>query len=220
MGARRIPPSHQSITGVFPSRKNDCGIPFESGLERDLCYQLEFDEAVKAYESQPVVISYTRPSGRKCQGYPDFRIEFHEEMDRRGEIRDVKPRSQLRRKWVELRPRLKAACRYARQNGKIYRLASEVEIRDAFLPQWKFLYRYLCEKPDTAAAQKLLSALAGCGESTPKRLLEACFEDPIDQATALTTLWHLIATRAIGAHLDRTITMTSHIWAATCKNWT
>lgn len=213
MGARRIPPSHQSVTGVFPSRKNGHGIPFESGLERDLCYQLEFDDAVRAYKSQPVKISYTRPSGRKCHGYPDFLIEFHEVTNRPGEIRDVKPRSQLRRKWGQLRPRLKAACRYARQRGKIYRLESEVEIRDAFLPQWKFLYRYLCEKPDPAAVEKLLSALRRGAQSSPKRLLEMCFEDPMDQAMALTTLWHLVATRAIGAHLDRTITMTSQIWA-------
>ena len=211
MAARRIPPSRQSVTGIFPSRKNGHGIPFESGLERDLCYQLEFNDAVKAYESQPVAISYTRPSGRKCLGYPDFLIEFHEEANRPGEICDVKPRSQLRRKWNELQPRLKAACRYARETGKIYRLESEVEIRDAFLPQWKFLYRYLCASPDAATSDKLLRTLNGAA-STPHRLLEECFANQMDRAIALTTLWHLVATRSIRTRLDRTITMTSEIW--------
>lgn len=81
MGVRRIPPSHRSITGLFPSRKNGRLIPFESGLERDLCYQMEFDDSVAAYDSQPVEITYTRPSGRRCRGYPDFLISFHPEAD-------------------------------------------------------------------------------------------------------------------------------------------
>lgn len=215
MGVRRIPPSHQSITGLFPSRKNGRSIPFESGLERDLCYQLEFDDAVKSYESQPVAITYVRPSGRKCRGYPDFLVEFHRETNRPDEIRDVKPRSQLRRKWSQLKPRLKAACRYARAQGKLYRLESEVEICDAFLPQWKFLYRYLCEPPDAAVARQFLSAINHTAEWTPQRLLQECFTAPVDRATALPTLWHLIASREIGAHLDRTLTMTGKVWAVT-----
>lgn len=213
MGARRIPPSHQSITGLFPSRKNGRGIPFESGLERDLCYQLEFDDAVKSYESQPVAITYIRPSGRRCRGFPDFLIEFRSEANRPDEIRDVKPRSQLRRNWSALKPRLKAACQYARGQGKLYRLESEVEIRDAFLAQWKFLYRYLCTEPDNTAAQQFLSTMANLKESTPQRILQECFVDPIDRAMALPTLWNLIAARAIGADLDRTLTMATKIWA-------
>lgn len=212
MGARRIPLSHQSITGLFPSRKNGCSIPFESGLERDLCYQLEFDDAVKSYASQPVAISYVRPSGRRCRGFPDFLVEFHVEANRPDEIRDVKPRSQLRHNWKDLKPRLRAACEYARARGKLYRLQSEVEIRNAFLPQWKFLYRYLCLERDAVMAQSLLTALTELVESTPQRLVQESFGNSMDRAMALPTLWNLIASRAIRSHLDRPLTMASKIW--------
>lgn len=188
-------------------------IPFESGLERDLCYHLEFDDGVRAYESQPVAITYVRPSGRKCHGFPDFLVEFQPEARRPDEIRDVKPRSQLRHKWSDLKPRLRAACAYARSQGKIYRLESEVEIRDAFLPQAKFLYRYLCAEPELKAAEFFLDAIAEAERTTPQSLLQACFMDAMDRAMALPTLWNLIATKTIGANLLRPLTMDSEIWA-------
>jgi len=211
MSARRIPPNRRSITGQFPSRKNGRFVPFESGLERDNFFQLEFDDRVVTYEAQPVRIEFSRGGGRWYPGFPDLAVTYRAELGP-GEIHDVKFRSEIFGNWVHLKPRLLAACAYARQQGKLYRLRSEVEIRTAFLPQAKFLYRYLLNFiADQSYANLFRDALRASGKSTPAELLRTCIPDT-DRAIALPTLWSMVATREISADLCAPLTMSSDLW--------
>jgi len=45
-------------TGLFPSEKNEKTIEYESSIELDYFYLLEFDEDVVSYEEQPFSIHY------------------------------------------------------------------------------------------------------------------------------------------------------------------
>ncbi len=189
-------------------------VPFESALERDQFLQLEFDDAVESYGAQPLEIRYVRDGGRVCRGFPDVAVIFTAESGRPGEIQDVKYRAELRDRWVHLKPRLRAACGYARSTGRIYRLRTEVEIRTPFLAQAKFLYRYLLNvTPEEPYAMAFRAALHHVGHATAESLLGACFSGDLQRAMALPTLWNMVATRAIGADLDRPLTMLSELWA-------
>jgi hypothetical protein len=57
MPVRKIPKNYRSVTGRFPSLKNNRSVAFESTLERDFYLSLEFDEGVESYEEQPLTIS-------------------------------------------------------------------------------------------------------------------------------------------------------------------
>jgi TnsA endonuclease C terminal len=189
-------------------------VPFESALERDQFLQLEFTDAVESYEAQPVEIRYIREGGVLCRGFPDVAVTFRPESGRPDEIQDVKYRAELRDRWTHLKPRLRAACGYARGIGKIYRLRTEVEIRTPFLAQAKFLYRYLLNvKPEEAHVVAFSEALHQTRQATAESLLRACFSGDVQRAMALPTLWNMVATRAIGADLDRPLTMLSNLWA-------
>ena len=52
---RKIKKSYRSITGHFPSIKNNTSISFESKLEKAHFLFLEFDNEVISYQEQPQI---------------------------------------------------------------------------------------------------------------------------------------------------------------------
>lgn len=211
MSARRIPPNRRSITGLFPSLKNGCSVRFESSLERDNFLQLEFDDDVVAYEAQAIKLEFTRKNGRRYPGYPDVTV-IRRAGSGPSEVQDVKFRAEIFEKWAHLKPRLRAACEFARREGKIYRLRSEVEIRTPALPQLRFLYGYLRQvTPSPSVASALLGFLAEHSATTPTDMLRACLPEKA-HSEAIPTLWCLIAKRQICANLDSPLTMSTRIY--------
>ncbi|MCL5258801.1 MAG: TnsA endonuclease N-terminal domain-containing protein [Firmicutes bacterium] len=211
VSVRQIPPNRRSVTGLFPSQKGAKMVPFESALERDLAATLEFSETVASYESQPVELRYRSRSGRSCRGYPDFLVTFHA-GNGPPMLCDVKYREELFRRWPELKPRLKAARAYAHERGWTYRIKTEVEIRTPFLANARFLLPYTRCTPDPEHALILGDAIRKLQTATPRLLLEACCQDPWNQAQLVPTMWSLVGRRNIGVDLDVPVTMGSTIW--------
>lgn len=52
---RKIQKSYRSVTGHFPSIKNNRNVAFESTLERNLFLTLEFNKEVESYMEQPQI---------------------------------------------------------------------------------------------------------------------------------------------------------------------
>lgn len=72
MSPVRKPQNHSaSFTGKFPSLKMNRMIQFESGVEKDFIYLLEYDERVTSYEEQPLHIEY-KLNGKNHIYTPDF----------------------------------------------------------------------------------------------------------------------------------------------------
>lgn len=211
MSARRIPRQRRSVSGLFWSPKNGQQIPYESGLELDFCQILELDHTVVSFESQPLAVTYVRPNGRTCRGFPDFLVRYAPDTGRPMELVDVKGREELRERWLHLKPRLKAACGYARSRGWIFRLKSEVEIRTPFLKNAKFLLRYLRDGANPAHAARFKSMLRELEKPTIGRLLEAAYPNAQAQAEALPTLWNLVASRHIRVDLHAALLLSSPV---------
>lgn len=65
-----------------------------------------------------------------------------EASDTRHVLYEVKYREELRRDWAKLRPRFRAAHRFARGHGWKFRLITDYEIRTPLLWNAKFLLPY------------------------------------------------------------------------------
>jgi len=63
----------KNIVGKFPSLKLGRMVFFESRLERDQIYLMEYDPEVVFYEEQPLVIEYIA-AGKRHKYFPDFKI--------------------------------------------------------------------------------------------------------------------------------------------------
>ena len=63
----------RNVIGYFPSLKMRQMVQFESTLERDLIYLLDFDRQVAAFEEQPLKIAY-QYEGKTMTYTPDFQM--------------------------------------------------------------------------------------------------------------------------------------------------
>lgn len=122
--------------GKFPSIKMRRVIKWESLIERDEIYLLEYDREVTAYEEQPDRIHYVL-DGEKHYYTPDFKV------DKSGKIQIVEVK---RKKEVDkgthtiLFREIKWQCR---QNGQEFVVATDEMIRvEPKLRNIKLLYRY------------------------------------------------------------------------------
>jgi len=206
--ARTIGTSRRSITGrvAFGGRS----IPFESALERDFLVLLDFDVTVEGVLAQPFRITYQGAEGRQRYYTPDFLVEY-ESGDR--VIYEIKYRSNLKDEWATLKPRFRAAIRYAKQNGMRFTIATEVEIRgSSYLSNIRFLRPYRDYAPTRTIDEHLIKTLVVLGETTPESLLAAAYWSLDNRIKAVAPLWRLVATRRIHADLYEPLTMATPIW--------
>lgn len=185
---------------------------FESTLERDFLTLLEFEPAVESFEVQPVTVHWFDELNKERTYTPDVLAYFHS-PNIPTTLYEVKYRSELREHWSELKPKFKAALRFARSNGWRFKLITEMEIREVRLKNAKFLLPFIKKGPSSETDMNILDeGILTLGQSTPKDLLAHVYQDDWNRARLLPTLWYLIGTRQIATDLDQALTMSSAIW--------
>jgi len=206
--ARIIGTNRRSLTGrvAFGGKS----IAFESSLERDFLVLLDFDLTVEDVLEQPFRITYEGATGRERHYTPDFLVDYTN-GDR--VIYEVKYRSNLKEEWSTLKPRFRAAIRYAKKSGMRFSIATEIEIRgSSYLANARFLRPYRDYAPTLAIDEHLIKTLVALGETTPESLLAAAYQTLENRIRAVAPLWRLVATRRIHADLYEPITMATPIW--------
>jgi len=181
---------------------------FESALERDHLLLLDFSPLVVRVLEQPLTLTYLDRDTRPRRYTPDLLIEY---VDRPSELCEVKYRVDIRESWSALKPKFRAARRFARENEIRFRIVTEVEIRTPFLSNVMFLRQYRDCPPDLFTREHLLSTLALLGETTPERLLGAAYWLEYDRLNGMTSVWQLLAEHKVVADMSQPLTMTSSI---------
>ncbi|WP_293725766.1 TnsA endonuclease N-terminal domain-containing protein [Thiolapillus sp.] len=171
MSVRKIPRNYRVITGCVASEKSaNNAAEFEGSLERDLYHMLDFDWTVEHFEEQPVEIRYKDARGKTRKYTPDVLIKYVPEVDRKPVLAEVKFRKELKEQWREFKPRFRAALRFAKENGWVFRLLTEREIRTQSLLNTKFLRRFKNRNVEEEDMHRILHQLARSGEITPADL--------------------------------------------------
>ena len=208
--ARQPKFSQRSLTGRTASAGQS--VIFESTLERDCFILLDFDPSVLRFASQPFSIRH-EVDGADRRYTPDVMVEFAGPDGRlnRTVVYEIKYRDDLRDHWSEYRARFAAANRYCRQQGWVFEIMTEREIRTPLLENATFLRRYRTIPDRPLVRMHLLYTLQALGPTTPQALLAATYNSNESRAPALSTLWQLIATRQIPCDLSQKLTMRSRI---------
>jgi TnsA endonuclease N terminal/TnsA endonuclease C terminal len=221
MPVRNIPKNHRSVTGFVASVVNAGQAAFESTLERDFMLLVEFDPNVLSYEEQPVRIDYLSADGLAHHYTPDVLVTYRQTSAsttlKPPLLVEIKYRRDLFECWLELKPKFRAARRYAKERGWIFKIVTEVEIRTPYLKNVKFLRQFQRRSIDPADATLLLQKVSDLQSTDPESLLSAICSESHERARLLPALWQLIARRAIGADLNRPLTMQSPIWPTTVE---
>lgn len=213
MPVRKVKKSYRNVTGVSAARKAVGDAQFESTLERDFLRLLEFSPDVEGFEVQPLGLPWRDPAGTQRNYTPDTLVTFHASTGLKPWLCEVKYRSDLKKDWIELKPKFRHAIRYARKKGWRFRLVTEVEIRGPELEAANFLLPFRHRSIPDEQSDRLLALLAAQGETTPLNLLHEISCDPMVQAEWLPALWHLVARFKIGMDFHSPITMYSRIWS-------
>ncbi|WP_171302293.1 TnsA endonuclease N-terminal domain-containing protein [Acinetobacter seifertii] len=208
---RKIAIGTSSIRGTIPTLGQ-----YESSLERDFMELVRFDNNVELYTPQPVRISFRDRSGRKTTYVPDGLIEYRHDIYPASELKpvlcEIKYRDDFRKDWKRLIDCFKAAKVYALEQGWVFKVYTEFEIRTNYLKNIKFLIEYRNETSPVSVEDNILIKLEELRISDPETLLVSLFRDPWMRADAIRVLWRLIALRRIGCDLTEALTMRSKIW--------
>ncbi len=216
MPVRSIPKNYRSLTGKVIDSRSHGAVGFESALERDFYLILDFDPAVARFEEQPVTIAYLDPKGINRTYTPDVLVHYHPPPIAAKQpsptLYEIKYREDLRANWYAYKPKFKVAHRYAAQQGWVFRLISEREIRTPYLKNATFLRPFRTRTVTREDRLSVLTTLAIAGQITPVALLALLSNERQKRARLLVVLWHLVARAQIGTDLTLPLTMCSYLW--------
>jgi len=132
MTVRKMPISHNSVTGRHAMGPGKRSIGYESTLERDFVSLMAFDPGVTDIEEQPVRIDFEDDEGRKRHYTPDYLVH------RNGApplLAEIKPSKFL---TPDLEPKFEAAQSYAAARGWEFEVWTEKDIRTPRLQKHSF----------------------------------------------------------------------------------
>ena len=212
-GVRRIISNRRVITG-YTSMANIGLVPYEGSLERDFLELMDFGRTLCYVGAQPLRLTFK--DGARRRYTPDYLCKLnpaHSGALRSPALYEIKPRSQLREEWDDLRPGFQRAALLCRQRGWRFRIATERIIRVPRLANIKFLRGYL-DRPDRdCIGQILYRRMNELKVSTPSELLAASFANMDRRLEAVGILWKLVADGRIKIDLTRPLTMETRIWS-------
>jgi len=137
MAVRKVSNKGGNVIGYFPSTKMGCMVAFESTIERDLIYVLEFEPDVKSFAEQPFAITYIH-EGKERTYTPDFQADLANGC---SIILECKPQPLVNKPENQLK--FMAGKTWCAQNFANYQVVTDDMLRAGLgLPNIKFLYQF------------------------------------------------------------------------------
>ncbi|MCA3040714.1 MAG: TnsA endonuclease C-terminal domain-containing protein, partial [Rhodocyclaceae bacterium] len=121
-------------------------------------------------------------------------------------------RADLIKDLAELKPKFRAARRYAKEKGWTFKIYTEREIRTPYLTNVQFLWRYRDTNCDPGHYRRLKLTLQEMEEAEVDTLLLAAYSSQAMRDEALWTLWSMVRARHIQCDLSVPLTMTTPVW--------
>lgn len=196
---------------------NGTQVPFRSLLERDFLLRRTLSSIVQEIVAQPVQIPFTGRDGEQSVYTPEFLVHYRSETyswahGPRPMLVSVTSQDVLRDQWPLLKPKFKAARRYAKAQGWDFNIHDEDRICDCVLDNTSFLARYRSMAFDSADSAWMCEFLRLRGEISVDHLVASLFASFTGRATGIAQLWHLVATGEIQCDLEWPLCNTSRVW--------
>jgi hypothetical protein len=186
-------------------------------LLRDLLTLLNFDLNVLHYQQQPVQIKYRDSEGRQRAYTSELLITYRTDIIPAKWMPpllcEVRCREDLFQNWTELKPKLRAARAFARKRKWQFQILTEPQIRTPYLYNARFLLPYRQLDINWEHADLLMDTLHELRVADPQTLLVACSASQTHRLELLSSLWHLVSLKWVGADLTERLTMRHVLWA-------
>jgi hypothetical protein len=214
---RKIGPTRRSVSGMY-SFKGLTTVAFESTLERDLLIREEFFTNVLDIVAQPVTIPFIGANGNEYTYTPDFliyrRLEGQSYHDYpKPLLVEVKPKQQWQENWRLWSYKWKAARRYAKSQGWLFRIYDEERIRDQTFHNIRFLERYKRMSFAEEESQWVIDSVKLMGCAPLHYLLSRHFMG-MYKSLGVAHIWHLVAMRRLDCDISEPLNDMTELWVA------
>lgn len=196
MPVRRVTHHGGNIIGRFPSLKMRRMVSFESTLERDYAYVLDFDPEVAYFTEQPLTIEYNC-AGRTLHYTPDFEVAH---SGQRHRLVECKPQHLIHTE--DNQRKFTAAQAWCAERGWQFAVVTDAQLRAGCrLQNIKFLTYHARFAFSPQSKAHVYAALASDrGVMTVGDVAHAvAVQDP---ATALALIWHMVFHHEVLVPLD------------------
>lgn len=184
MPVRNVSNRGGNVIGRFPSFKMQRMIAFESLLERDFIYLLDYDATVTWFEEQPLTIEYQH-EGKALHYTPDFHLIEHDQHV----LVECKPESFVN--TAANSRKFAVAQAWCQACDWQFRIVTDAEVRAGYrLPNVKLLTAYARQRLDPVLRCQLYTLLQSIPAATPIQDL-ACALRATDPAAVTAGLLHL-----------------------------
>ena len=167
---RKIIKSYRSVTGHFPSIKNNKSIAFESKLESEFFLTLEFDNDVATYQEQPQIeiVFNNKTTTYSADAY----IQRPKGSGNRDALVEVKYTTELEKEKEYYEKKFKSIQDSTDKLDLDFIIYTEADYPSIYITNLKFLYRYKTQqreiKYDDAIKKILTNQKMSADELTEK----------------------------------------------------
>jgi len=201
---------YQTLKGYISDVSLNRLVEFESSLERDFIYLLEFDTNVKSYYEQPLTLIYN--DGIKNRTYtPDFLVEY---WDEEPELIEIKYLADLKKNGNKYQLKFKASEEFCSFNKMSFKVKTEEDIRNDKLFNCRFLLMYKDRLKSIKENHILIvcQVLKSFGKATPSEIINKASNDPEKKLELIYVIWVLVANYIISFNFKKRLTMNSLLW--------
>lgn len=206
---RKILKNYRSVTGHFPSIKNNRSVAFESILEKNYFLTLEFDHAVHSYSEQPQIT--IEHNGRPKTYSADCYVIYHPSSGKKNSIVEVKYESELAKDRDNLMEKFERAKISLQKMDMDFYLFTDATYPEIHIRNLDFLYRYKTFIHNDENDSRILNAINA--PISASELANSLAKNKTDYFQLANSIWALVANGHLDANLaDQEITMNSIVW--------
>ena len=155
---RKIKKNYRSITGHFPSIKNNTSIGFESKLEKAHFLALEFDNEVISYQEQPQIEIFF--NGKNQIYSADCYVKRVENSSKKDSIVEVKYTNEIEKRKEYFEKKFEAAKTSVNKLNLDFEIYTENNHSEIYLDNLDFLYRYKLQPIENKYEDQILKMVS------------------------------------------------------------
>ena len=207
---RKIKKNYRSITGHFPSIKNNTSIGFESKLEKAHFLALEFDNEVISYQEQPQIEIFF--NGKNQIYSADCYIKRVKNSSKKDSIVEVKYTNEIEKKKEYFERRLESAKISVNKLDLNFEVYTEENHSEIYLDNLDFLYRYKLYPIENKYENQIINLLKENKRVSAFELANLISQNLIDYPTISNCIWDLVCKEKLKSNLQSAkVTMNSFV---------
>jgi hypothetical protein len=208
-GQRQIKKNYRSVTGHFPSVKNNRSIGFESSLEKILFLFLEFDDTVETYREQPRIMIIKNGKPQKYD--VDCFIKRYKSSNLKDALIEVKYINEFEKNKDIYEKKFTAAEIRCKEIGVEFKFLTELNFNEIYISNIDFLYRFILHPSEDKYDDIILDKLKD-KKISALELANLIMKSQSEYQRVSNNIWRLVARNILKTDLENEkVTMKSMV---------